>query len=186
MRQGHKSPPNTKGRRRDRLIRERVHDPYKTRLKLTEPTVCPKCGAVWQSGRWTWQDHNPPKEAENIMCQACHRIADKYPAGELTIGGKFAKVHEQDIIGLIRNTEALESKNIHCTELWISKLRQMGFVSQRPISTCRDGSGKHCTMPTRASSILNTTRKVILSVSIGTATTSSLLINSVRSRASRN
>jgi len=45
-----------------------------------------------------------------MMCQACHRIADKYPAGELTIGGKFAKVHEQDIIGLIRNTEALEIK----------------------------------------------------------------------------
>ena len=30
--------------RGDRLIREHVHDPYKTRLKLTEPTVCPQCG----------------------------------------------------------------------------------------------------------------------------------------------
>ena len=27
--------------RRDRLIQERVHDPYKTRLKLPEPTVLP-------------------------------------------------------------------------------------------------------------------------------------------------
>ena len=28
------------GRRGDRLIRERVHDPYKTRLKLKDPAVC--------------------------------------------------------------------------------------------------------------------------------------------------
>jgi hypothetical protein len=27
------------GRRGNRLIRERVHDPYKTRLKLPDPTV---------------------------------------------------------------------------------------------------------------------------------------------------
>src|SRR5512134_3712615 len=31
--------------RRDRLIHERVHDPYKTRLKLVDPSVCPQCGA---------------------------------------------------------------------------------------------------------------------------------------------
>jgi hypothetical protein len=36
----HKSPDNH-GARRDRLIHERVHDPYKTPHKLPEPTVCP-------------------------------------------------------------------------------------------------------------------------------------------------
>ena len=34
-------------RRGERMIRERVHDPYKTRLKLPDPTVCPRCGAVF-------------------------------------------------------------------------------------------------------------------------------------------
>ena len=38
--------------RRDRLIHEHVHDPYKTRLQLPEPTVCPQCGAVFHEGRW--------------------------------------------------------------------------------------------------------------------------------------
>lgn len=38
----------------DRRIVEHVHDPYKTRLKLAEPTVCPKCGALFHEGRWRW------------------------------------------------------------------------------------------------------------------------------------
>ncbi len=32
--------------RSDRLIKEQVHDPYMSRAKLPEPTVCPECGAV--------------------------------------------------------------------------------------------------------------------------------------------
>ncbi|MBZ0325234.1 MAG: ATPase, partial [Alphaproteobacteria bacterium] len=57
------------GRRDDRLIRERVHDPYKTRLKLTDPAVCPDCGAVYLSDRWTWEP--APAGAEETRCQAC-------------------------------------------------------------------------------------------------------------------
>lgn len=110
MKHGQKSNPSTTYERRDRLMRERVHDPYKTRLKLREPTVCPKCGAVWKSGRWTWQDGDPPKDAEDVVCQACHRINDRYPAGELTISGRFVKAHEREIIGLLRNTEEIEIK----------------------------------------------------------------------------
>ena len=33
------------GPRRDRLMHEHIHDPYKTPHKLPEPTVCPDCGA---------------------------------------------------------------------------------------------------------------------------------------------
>jgi hypothetical protein len=43
-----------KSRRRDRLIREPEHDPYKSRRKLPEPTACPECGAVFREGRWQW------------------------------------------------------------------------------------------------------------------------------------
>ena len=53
--------------RRDRLIRERIHDPYKTRLKLPEPTVCPQCGAVYHDGRWDWATR--PEPAHEEVCQ---------------------------------------------------------------------------------------------------------------------
>jgi len=92
--------------RRDRLLRERVHDPYKTRLKLPEPTVCPDCGAVYHEGRWQWSD--APANANEERCQACHRLKDEYPAGEVKIVGGFVSAHRDEIVGLVRNTEQRE------------------------------------------------------------------------------
>lgn len=93
--------------RADRLIREHVHDPYKTRLKLPEPTVCPECGAVFHKGRWQWAEITP-MDAHEEMCQACHRTRDKYPAGTLTLTGGFVKEHKDEILHLARNQEELE------------------------------------------------------------------------------
>jgi len=93
-------------KRGDRLIRERVHDPYKTRLKPVEPTVCPQCGAVFHKGRWTWDDRRP--EANEELCQACRRVNDKCPAGILTLSGGFTKGHWREVLNLARNTEAAE------------------------------------------------------------------------------
>lgn len=98
--------PPVRGKRRDRLIRERVHDPYKARLKLTEPSVCPQCKAVFRKGRWQWED--PPPDANQEVCQACHRTNDGYPAGEVSIGGDFFRTHRKEIINLARNLEAQE------------------------------------------------------------------------------
>ncbi len=93
--------------RTDRLIREHVHDPYKTRLKLPEPTVCPECGAVFHKGRWQWAEIMPT-DAHEEMCQACHRTKDKYPAGTLTLAGGFIDDHKDEILHLVRNQEELE------------------------------------------------------------------------------
>jgi hypothetical protein len=92
--------------RRDRLIRERVHDPYKTRLKLSEPTVCPQCGAVFHDGRWQWSPR--PDGAQETLCAACHRINDHYAAGEVTITGGFVRQHVDEILHLVRHQGELE------------------------------------------------------------------------------
>lgn len=39
---------------RDRSVRARKHDPYKTKGKPRESSVCSECKAVYHKGRWTW------------------------------------------------------------------------------------------------------------------------------------
>jgi len=95
-----------RGARGDRLIREHIHDPYKARLKLPEPTVCPQCGAVYQKGRWQWAER--PSDSREVLCQACHRSNDRYPAGILTLRGTFVDEHRTEILGLARHQEELE------------------------------------------------------------------------------
>lgn len=97
----------SKPERRDRLLRERVHDPYKTRLKLPEPSVGPDCGAVFEGGRWHWPKL-PVEQANEATCQACHRIKGDYPARELTLSGGFLKGHKSEILNLVRHVEQLE------------------------------------------------------------------------------
>lgn len=89
------------------LIEEHRHDPYRARGKLKEPTVCPQCAAVFRGGRWQWAAVAPADAAESI-CPACHRINDRYPAGELTLSGGFVAGHLAEIIGLMKNVEAAE------------------------------------------------------------------------------
>src|SRR2546421_12752803 len=72
--------------RQDRLLRELIHDPYKTKGKLPEPTVCPICKAVFRDGRWEWAE-SWPESARQEICQACHRTKDDYAAGIVTLSG---------------------------------------------------------------------------------------------------
>lgn len=95
------------GPERIRNVQERRHDPYKLRGKLQEPTVCPQCDAIYRKGRWTW-DEEPNGETHSQLCQACRRINDRYPAGELTIQGSFVAAHKQDILNLSKNIEEAE------------------------------------------------------------------------------
>ncbi|MCX8049685.1 MAG: BCAM0308 family protein [Methylohalobius sp.] len=88
--------------RHDRLLKERVHDPYMTRSKPKEPSVCPQCGVVFDEGRWQWQPA-PPVGASEELCPACQRIRDKVPAGFLTLSGEFFQQHREEILNLVRN-----------------------------------------------------------------------------------
>ena len=93
--------------RRDRLIQEQIHDTYRLRGKLTEPTRCPQCGVVYHNGHWQWSEA-PPADADEHICSACHRANDGYPAGTVTISGEFAIAHKDEIRHLARNLESIE------------------------------------------------------------------------------
>lgn len=89
--------------RRDRLVQERRHDTYQERKKCCGPAVCATCGAMFVGGRWTWQE--AMEGADTIVCPACARIADNYPAGQVTIKGPFFKQHREELLNLVRNAE---------------------------------------------------------------------------------
>lgn len=95
-----------KGDRRDRLIQERNHDPYRSGRKLPEPTRCPVCSAVFEAGRWAWD--TAPDDANEAICPACRRIRERVPAGFLSITGEFFGEHREEILNLIHNVEELQ------------------------------------------------------------------------------
>ncbi len=92
--------------RHDNLFKERVHDAYKAKGKLLEPSVCSQCGAVYHEGRWQWLP--APENAHTEMCPACHRIHDQYPAGFLSMKGEFFQSHRDEIMHLLHNLEKHE------------------------------------------------------------------------------
>jgi NMD protein affecting ribosome stability and mRNA decay len=83
-------------------------DPYRRPKKLAEPSRCRQCGAVFHRGRWTWSD--APEGSASVLCQACHRINDNYPAGTVIMtGGYLADPNRRsEILNLVRNQEIAE------------------------------------------------------------------------------
>ena len=102
----HATPGFQKIPRQDNLFQERVHDAYKARAKLPEPSVCSQCGAVFHQGRWQWL--LAPADAHQETCPACHRIHDHYPAGFLYMKGEFFQSHRDEIMHLVHNHEKHE------------------------------------------------------------------------------
>jgi len=92
--------------RRDELRDELVHDTYKAKGKLPEPTCCPDCGATYHRGRWTWEP--APAGAHEHLCPACQRTRDRFPAGFVSLGGKLFAAHRDEIMSLARHCEANE------------------------------------------------------------------------------
>lgn len=100
--------------RRDRLIKERRHDTYRSREKMPSPTRCPSCGALFLDGRWTWATPATPIVQET-RCPACQRIEDKYPAGHLTLQGPFFAEHRDELLNMIHNV-ADQERALHPLE----------------------------------------------------------------------
>ena len=107
--------------RRDRLVQEERHDSYREDKKWPEPTACKECAAVYTEGRWTWNEL--PSGANMILCPACQRIAETYPAGYLELKGSFFKSHKEEILNLISNEEK-EEKGEHPLERIMSIIEE--------------------------------------------------------------
>jgi len=88
-------------------IADTGHDSYREREHFAEPTVCTGCHAVFHEGRWTWE--KAPAGADQQVCPACRRIEDDYPAGVLTLSGRFFGQHRSEITNLIKNEANAES-----------------------------------------------------------------------------
>ena len=61
---------------------------------------------MFHEGRWHWAPR--PESAHEELCQACHRINDRYAAGEVTIAGAFVLRHKDEILHLGRHQEEQE------------------------------------------------------------------------------
>jgi hypothetical protein len=92
--------------RRDKMIQPERQDVYRQRGKYHEPTVCGECGALYESGRWSWG--KAPAGAARAVCPACRRITDRFPAGRVELSGEFFRDHRDEILNLVRNAESAE------------------------------------------------------------------------------
>ena len=90
--------------KKDRSVRARMHDSYKAKGKLQEPSVCRECKAVYHKGRWTWDP--APAKSHDLVCPACERIRDGAASGVLLLTGEFVDSHRDQVLGLARNEEA--------------------------------------------------------------------------------
>jgi len=96
---------------RQTIVPEAGHDPYRLTTQFPEGTVCPDCGAAFRDGRWQWSAGKrgmPSGATGEWVCPACQRVADRYPAGFLTLSGPFLASHHEDVVRLLRNEEAAE------------------------------------------------------------------------------
>ena len=104
------APQPREGRRRmGRVQDDGILDPYKRVQKLPEPSFCRQCGAVYHAGRWHWGPH--ASDAHEVLCQACQRTNDKYPAGVLTLTGSSVAAHLDELTRIARNQEATEKQD---------------------------------------------------------------------------
>jgi len=90
--------------RREQVMQQPLDDSYHADAKLPDPARCPKCGATYVKGRWTWK--KAPADAYPHRCPACQRIHDNFPGGYVTLKGKFDPEFRVQVLNLVKTREA--------------------------------------------------------------------------------
>ncbi len=90
--------------RKNKLIQERIHDPYYEGRKYPDGVVCPECSAIYQSGHWLWpkaEGYRDITTTDRYVCPACRRIQDRYPAGVVFLEGEYLSRRREEILNLV-------------------------------------------------------------------------------------
>lgn len=81
----------------------RSTDAYQEKGGVKGGAFCP-CGAVFSNKRWYRDNGAEKQEGHELICPACRRIADRNPAGIVSLSGEFFATHESEIRNLITVT----------------------------------------------------------------------------------
>jgi len=64
-----------------------------------------QCGALFRNKRWYSEEGGVTTPGgHGLVCPACRRIADRNPAGIVSLRGSYLADHEAEIENLVRNT----------------------------------------------------------------------------------
>ena len=79
-------------------------------IHFSEPSICQRCRAIWKKGKWSLDEALRNKvlkweQPKSVLCPACRRIMDDYPAGIITLKGAYLQAHREEILQTIRNEE---------------------------------------------------------------------------------
>ena len=90
---------------------ERSTDTYRQKRGPAETAICEKCGMIYKNKRWLLDEAESNRlrgesGITKVVCPACQRIADANPAGVVTLSGEYLLKHEDDILNMIKQTEA--------------------------------------------------------------------------------
>ncbi|WP_275630394.1 BCAM0308 family protein [Pseudomonas sp. 273] len=107
---------------KDKLFKPDRPDAYAEAHRPRGLAQCPRCGAKYHAGQWTWHLDLPAQSVEAFVCPACRRVDDQAPAGQVRVSGNFLKAHEDEIIRLMRNEEE-RAKHDHALERLITIVR---------------------------------------------------------------
>lgn len=104
-----KTHPAASQRRKASRTKPGQGDPYAAKGKRAEPAVCRTCGLEYRRGRWVHP--RGASRARPVLCPACRRVADRYPAGVVKLSGPYLREHREEIERLIRHVEQREQRS---------------------------------------------------------------------------
>ena len=96
--------------RNNRLIQDDIHDPYYSKERYPDPSVCEKCGVLFQNRVFSWSSERSPAPTARMVCPACRRIGDGFEGGFVVLEGSFLADHKSHILSTIENTAKAEKQ----------------------------------------------------------------------------